>query len=100
MFSMGNAVRRTLIVAAVASTAGVAVASEAQALPQPGQVCSVLDPTPVWKYANKTGYLYTIPTGGGFRVTAGYSSGMVPGHGNGLADGFVDIIHIYPAPCS
>ena len=35
------------------------------------------------------GVYYTIPAGGGFRITGPRSGGWVLGHGNGMHDGFI-----------
>lgn len=63
-----------------------------------GQVCNVYLPTPVYKYYGGSGWMYTIPDNGGFRIVA-TSSAWYFGHGNGGQDGWVRAEHIKSYTC-
>jgi hypothetical protein len=42
-----------------------------------------------YRTATQYGVYYTIPAGGGFRVTGPRTGGWVLGHGTGLNDGYI-----------
>jgi hypothetical protein len=81
--------------------AALAVPSTAQAW-ELGQVCNTYDATPVYAYLNSdtlSGWMYTIPAGGGFRLGNRVLWEWFYGHGNGMQDGYIRTEHLNFASC-
>ena len=97
---------RTRVRGTVAAAAAIAIAALAPASAlgyADGEVCNVNSDTPVWGTVSPAvgNWLYTIPSGGGFRIVAGASAGAawLYGHGNGQSNGYVSQDRINRATC-